>query len=102
MERLANKIVLITGAANGIGKAIAELFHQEGAVVILSDIEDSKGRICTDNLGDRATYLHLDVSKEPDWIDALNTIKQDYGKLDVLVNNAGIGGFTQTSGPHVF
>ena len=64
MDRLTNKVTLITGAASGIGKATAELFHREGAIIILSDINHKAGSEITKKLKKRATYFHLDVSKE--------------------------------------
>ncbi len=100
MARLANKICLITGAINGIGRAIAELFQQEGAIVIATDIykESHDESIILVNQG--ISYLQLDVSQEQDWIRVFNDIKQKYGKLDILVNNAGITGLSQMQGSH--
>ena len=95
--RLENKIALITGAAQGIGQAIATLFSQEGATVILTDIQDEKGKAVAKELN--AEYVHLDVGKEEDWKTATKYILKIYGKLDVLINNAGITGFMETSGP---
>lgn len=100
MPRLEEKIALITGAARGIGQAIAELFIAEGAKVILSDINDELGNSTAQLLGDRAVYIHLDVANESDWIQASQWIKDIYGRLDVLVNNAGITGLLETQGPH--
>ena len=103
MNRLRNKIVLITGAASGIGKATAELFSKEGAIVILSDINDLKGnqalKECREN-NTLCEYFHLDVSHESEWMKIFNYIKNKYDRLDILINNAGIGGFLQTKGPH--
>jgi 3(or 17)beta-hydroxysteroid dehydrogenase len=99
MERLADKICLITGTASGIGKAIAELFCQEGAFVLISDINDEKGCTLSNQLLNRSEYVHLDVSKEEEWIKVYDHIKAHYGRLDVLINNAGITGFTETKGP---
>lgn len=100
MNRLKGKIVLITGAARGIGQAVAELFAEEGAVVVLSDINDELGQATASTMGGNSEYQHLDVAKSEDW-DALSQyIKTNYGKLDVLVNNAGITGFLETTGPH--
>ena len=99
MKRLENKIALITGASRGIGKAIAEVFHQQGAIVILSDISNYEGITVSEHLGQNSEYLELDVKKEEDWIEVTNYIKNKYGKLDILVNNAGITGFLETSGP---
>ena len=97
--RLQNKIALITGAARGIGKAIAELFHREGAMVIISDIRDEEGKMLREKLGERAVYRHLDVGDENNWIEVLRFISSAYRNLDVLVNNAGITGFQETTGP---
>ena len=100
MSRLNNKIALVTGAAGGIGEAIATLFHNEGATVILTDINDNAGIKIAGELGDRAEYIHLDVSLEDDWINVSKYLKEKYNKLDILINNAGIGGYMQTPGPH--
>jgi NAD(P)-dependent dehydrogenase (short-subunit alcohol dehydrogenase family) len=97
--RLHNKIALVTGSASGIGKATAELFHQEGAIVIVSDILDEKGKEFQSKLGERCEYLHLDVGSEEKWIKVSQYLKEKYGKIDVLVNNAGITGFLETTGP---
>ncbi len=100
MERLSGKVALVTGAARGIGKATGELFHREGAFVIFSDINDADGQAAAEALDDRAVYMHLDVSREEDWKAASAVIGERCGRLDVLVNNAGIDGYLQTSGPH--
>lgn len=100
MPRLENKTVLVTGAARGIGQAIAELFAEEGALVIVSDIIDKQGQEVADKIGANSIYIHLDVGKEKDWVAATNSIKNKFGKLDVVVNNAGITGFLETKGPH--
>lgn len=97
--RLKNKIALITGAARGIGQAAAELLHREGAIVILSDIRDEDGMSLANSLGENAAYIHLDVGSEKDWISATRHIAEKYGRLNVLVNNAGITGFLETRGP---
>lgn len=99
MKRLENKIALITGASRGIGKAIAELFHQQGATVILSDISNYEGIVVAEGLGDKSEYLPLNVKLEEEWIEVTDYIKTKYGKLDILVNNAGITGFLETNGP---
>ncbi|WP_194778301.1 SDR family oxidoreductase [Pararhodonellum marinum] len=97
--RLTNKIALVTGSARGIGQATAELFHKEGATVLISDILDNEGRKVAEQLGEKAEYLHLDVGNEDHWISATEHIAKRYGRLDVLVNNAGITGFLESSGP---
>jgi 3(or 17)beta-hydroxysteroid dehydrogenase len=97
-NRLKNKVALITGAARGIGEACARLFIEEGAIVVLSDIEDNIGQKVTKELGSSAFYRHLDVSQESDWQDAINWIQEQFGRLDILVNNAGITGVGQDLG----
>jgi NAD(P)-dependent dehydrogenase (short-subunit alcohol dehydrogenase family) len=97
--RLKNKIALITGSARGIGKATAELFHKEGAIVIVSDIRDEEGNALVKDLKTNTEYLHLDVGNEENWLKATEHIAARYGQLDILVNNAGITGFLESSGP---
>lgn len=97
--RISKKIALITGSARGIGQATAELFHKEGAFVIVSDIRDDEGREIARKLGEKAEYIHLDVREEDSWKKAFEYIKEKHGLLDFLVNNAGITGFLETAGP---
>ena len=94
MKRLEGRIALITGGASGIGKATAHRFVDEGAKVIISDIQDSLGEAVIKDLlskGGEATYLHHDVSKEESWKEVISKIDSKYGRLDILFNNAGIG-----------
>ncbi|MCO5262932.1 MAG: SDR family oxidoreductase [Lentimicrobium sp.] len=97
--RLKTKIALITGAARGIGQATAELFHNEGAIVVVSDIRDKEGEELAEKLGKRAEYLHLDVRDENSWIKATEYLKNKFGRIDILVNSAGITGFLESTGP---
>ena len=90
---LKNKKVFITGAAQGIGKAIAELFAEAGAQCILSDINDGLG-IETSKAIPHSRYVHLDVCSESDWQNVMENLS-----IDVLVNNAGITGFLEEFGP---
>jgi len=98
-KSMNKKVVLVTGAAQGIGKATAEAFAREGARVIVSDINDAAGRQLAESIGQEALYLHLDVTQEEQWESIINEILQRFGKLDVLVNNAGITGFHEGAGP---
>ncbi len=93
MKRLEGKVALITGAARGIGEAIARAFIHEGARVYLSDINGPLGAETTRRLGNCARYIHLDVRKEQDWVSATSHILEANGRIDVVVNNAGITGF---------
>ena len=89
MPRLQDKTALITGAARGIGAAIAEAFAAEGAQVIVTDILDQEGAAWAARIG--AAYAHLDVSQPDDW----TAVMAAHPKLDILVNNAGITGFEE-------
>jgi NAD(P)-dependent dehydrogenase (short-subunit alcohol dehydrogenase family) len=93
MARLAGKIALISGGARGQGAAETRLFVREGAAVVFGDLLDDAGKKLEAEIrasGGQATYLHLNVTQEVDWRAAVATVVQTYGKLNVLVNNAGI------------
>jgi NAD(P)-dependent dehydrogenase (short-subunit alcohol dehydrogenase family) len=86
--RLAGKVALVTGAAGGLGAAIATRFREEGAVVFIADVVKDQGEATAASLG--ATFLILDVTSERAWKDAIAAVVAKAGRLDVLVNNAGI------------
>jgi len=88
--RLSNQVAIVTGATSGLGLAIAQRFLQEGARVILTGIESEEGEAVASALGDKATYLHLDVRQVEDWQHVMATVSADFGRLDALVNNAGV------------
>ena len=100
MSRLDNKVALVTGAARGIGAAIVHAFHAEGACVWATDIRDETGRSVVAALAERAAYRRLDVRLEADWVRVVDDLLQERGRLDVLVNNAGITGFEGSAAPH--
>ena len=89
MGRLDGKVALITGGARGMGKAHARHFVAEGARVIIGDVLDDRGQAVADGL-DNCRYVRHDVTSEPEWAAAVDTAVDTYGRLDVLVNNAGI------------
>ncbi len=89
-ERLTGRVALISGGASGMGAAHARAFLAEGAAVVLGDIADEAGERLAAELGERAAYLHLDVTRAADWDAAVAETVRRFGKLDVLVNNAGI------------
>jgi 3alpha(or 20beta)-hydroxysteroid dehydrogenase len=91
MGRLDGKVALITGGARGMGKAHVRLFAAEGARVVFGDVLDDKGSYVAGQLGpDVCRYIHHDVTSETDWASAVALTVDTFGKLDVLVNNAGI------------
>ncbi|KTT45358.1 short-chain dehydrogenase [Pseudomonas oryzihabitans] len=94
-NRLLGKTALVTGAAQGIGAAIARACVAEGAFVYVTDLNDEVGHAVAAELGDRARYLHLDVRDEDQWQQVTQQILAERSRLDVLVNNAGITGFEQ-------
>jgi NAD(P)-dependent dehydrogenase (short-subunit alcohol dehydrogenase family) len=91
--RLDGKVALISGAARGQGAAEAGLFAREGASVVIGDVLVEEGQQVASEIaahGGQATFTKLDVRSEPDWQSAVATAVEAYGKLDVLVNNAGV------------
>jgi NAD(P)-dependent dehydrogenase (short-subunit alcohol dehydrogenase family) len=90
--RVSGKVVVVTGAASGLGEATARLMYAEGAAVLLTDIQDARGQRIADELGDRSRYLHCDVAAEPDVANAVDTAVREFGRLDCMFNNAGIVG----------
>lgn len=93
MGRLTGKTALVTGAASGIGAAIAAAFVNEDAFVYVTDVAVTAGEEVARRLGARASFLRLDVRDEADWKRCVDRVMEDSGRLDVLVNNAGITGF---------
>src|SRR5437867_12098307 len=92
MDRLAGKVALISGGARGQGAAETRLFVREGAAVVFGDVLDDDGKKVEAQIrsaGGQATYVHLNVTQEVDWRAAVATAVQTYGKMNVLVNNAG-------------
>ena len=93
-ERVAGKVAIITGGASGIGRACAERLAAEGATVVITDIQDDLGRDAAAAItasGGAARFLHHDVTSEDEWIAVVADVVAAHGRLDVLVNNAGIG-----------
>ena len=94
MGRLEGKVAIITGGASGIGEASARLFVEEGASVLIADLQDHKGWKLAEELGIRTEYLHADVSRESDVEALVSRAVETYGRLDCMFNNAGIAGPT--------
>ncbi len=94
-ERMAGKVALISGAARGQGAAHAARLAEEGASVLLGDVLDQEGEATAAEIAGRghvARYVHLDVTSDADWKRAVGEAEEQFGRLDVLVNNAGILG----------
>ena len=100
MTRLNGKIAAITGAARGIGAAIARQFHDQGAIVWISDIKGDEAQALAQALGPRAHAFTLDVADEGQWQAFSDQIMASHGRLDIVVNNAGITGFEGAFVPH--
>ncbi|WP_405860679.1 glucose 1-dehydrogenase [Streptomyces sp. NBC_01515] len=90
MGKLDGRVVIVTGAARGQGEQEARLFAAEGAKVVVADVLDEQGEALAKELGASASYVHLDVGEEADWSAAVRAAKEVYGRIDGLVNNAGI------------
>jgi NAD(P)-dependent dehydrogenase (short-subunit alcohol dehydrogenase family) len=92
--QVAGKVALVTGGASGIGQAIAELLGEEGARVVVTDVDELRGPEVVAGInkaGGEAVFLHQDVTSEPRWAEVIAEIERRFGGLDVLVSNAGIG-----------
>lgn len=92
--RLEGKVALITGAAQGMGEATARLFVEEGAKVALGDVKTAEGEAVAASLGDAALFQKLDVCNEDDWASLVGAAVDRWGRIDTLVNNAGLVHFT--------
>ena len=96
--RLAGKVAIVSGGANGMGEAEAHLFAKEGAKVIVADMSVEGGERVAAAIaaaGGEARFARIDVTDEDDWQETVKTAVSVYGKLDILVNNAGISGTYQ-------
>lgn len=94
MARLAGKVAIISGAAQGMGAATARLFAAEGAKVVLGDVLEEKGRAVAAEIGaDKAIFRRLDVREENQWAAIVGAATETFGKLDILVNNAAVTHF---------
>ena len=93
MGKLDGKVVLISGGSRGQGESQARLFAQEGASVALADVLDAEGQLVAASINDTggdAVYYHLDVSEQSQWAEVVDAVVEQYGRLDILINNAGI------------
>ncbi|HUB15265.1 MAG TPA: glucose 1-dehydrogenase [Acetobacteraceae bacterium] len=90
--RMTGKVAIISGAASGMGAATARLFAREGAKVVIADLLEHEGRQVAERIGDAALFEKLDVTAEASWEAVVAAATKRFGKLNVLVNNAGISG----------
>lgn len=90
MNRLDNKVALITGGANGQGAVEAELFLEAGAKVVITDVDTDAGKAVAAKLGPDCEFIEQDVASEQDWTRVVEQIAGQHGRIDVLVNNAGL------------
>src|SRR5215467_7789183 len=94
MGQVEGKVAIVTGGASGIGAACATTLAREGAKVVVTDFDDAGGRRVVDastSAGGEAIFLHQDVSTEESWPDVIEATERRFGRLDVMVANAGIG-----------
>src|SRR6516164_11116879 len=91
MGQVDGKVAIITGGASGIGAACATILAREGAKVVVTDLDDQGGRAVVDRAGGEAVFLHQDVSIEETWPGVIEATERRFGRLDVMVANAGIG-----------
>lgn len=99
MDSMQGRVAIVTGGASGIGAATGRLLAQAGAIVVLADVQDDRGRRLAAELGGRCRYQHADVSREDDMQALIEGVHGEHGRIDGLVNNAGVagpgGGITQ-------
>jgi len=90
MDRVSGKVAIVTGAASGMGKADAQLLAEEGAKVVLADLNEVDGEAAAQEIGENAVFMHLDVTDEANWQRVIAATLEAFGRLDILVNNAGM------------
>ena len=90
--RLEGKVALVTGGASGIGAETSRIYAREGAKIAIADINDNAGHAVAQEIGDAAFYAHLDTRNEDAWQAIVKQVGETYGRLDVLVNAAGVSG----------
>src|SRR5215470_5184786 len=99
MTRLKGKVALITGGSSGIGEATVRLFVEEGASVMVADIQDDRGKRLAEELGARVAYVHTDVSQEAQVKAAVDETCRRFGNLDCIFNNAATEAWAARSRP---
>lgn len=90
MGRLEGKVAIVTGGARGMGEATCRLFVAEGARVVIGDVLEAEGTALARELGDAARFMRLDVADEASWARVADATVEQFGRIDVLVNNAAV------------
>ncbi len=90
--RLKDKVAIVTGAASGMGAATARIFAHEGAKVVLTDLNDADGQKIAREIGNAALFVKHDVASEADWQAVSAATLKSFGRIDILINNAGVSG----------
>ena len=98
MGRLEGKVALVTGGASGIGAETSRIFAREGAKVAVTDVNDTGGLAVATEIGDVAFYARLDTRSEDDWQAVVEQAVDTFGRLDILVNAAGVPGGSRPDG----
>jgi len=93
MGRVQDKVALVTGGASGIGLAAAKLLAGEGAKIVLADRDEARSKAAIAELSQRAHYHKLDVTREDEWIAVTDAVVREFGKIDIVVNSAGVALF---------
>lgn len=91
--RLAGKVAIVTGGARGMGEATSRLFAREGAQVVIADLLETEGEALAGSIGDAAEFIRLNVAEEADWAALVERTLARHGRIDALVNNAGVVAF---------
>ena len=92
MGEMDGKVAVVTGGASGIGEATVRLFIEEGAKVVIADMQQERGEALASELGNMATFVQVEVRQEEQVKSAIDTAVEDWGRLDCIFNNAGFGG----------
>ncbi|SVB44542.1 uncharacterized protein METZ01_LOCUS197396, partial [marine metagenome] len=91
MDRVKGKVAFISGGASGLGRQAARRLVEEGAQVVIGDLNEVGGMGVADELGPAGKFVKLDVTKEGEWARAIDVALESFGRLDILVNSAGVG-----------
>ena len=97
MGKLDYKVAIITGAAQGMGAMHARKFAEEGAKVVVTDLNEEAGKALVEEIGENAVFMKLDVSKSANWEEVIALTEEKFGPVTVLVNNAGVGSIVNIS-----